>query len=150
MYGMVLPRFVRQAVTGEPLTVFGDGTQTRCFAHVHDTVDALVRLLDCEDAAGRVFNIGNDTEISIMGLARRVIARSGSDSEIHFVPYSEAYDEGFEELGRRSRTRASSRAHRLGGRSDVDDAIDDVILYERAGMNGAVLRRRAGCLTSCG
>ena len=67
MYGMVLPRFVRQAVTGQPLTVFGDGTQTRCFAHVHDTVDALVRLLDCEEAPGRVFNIGNDAEISIIG-----------------------------------------------------------------------------------
>jgi UDP-glucose 4-epimerase len=80
MYGMVLPRFVRQAVTGQPLTVFGDGTQTRCFAHVHDTVEALVRLLDCEDAPGRVFNIGNPAEISIMGLARRVIARSGSNS----------------------------------------------------------------------
>jgi UDP-glucose 4-epimerase len=140
MYGMVLPRFVRQAVTGQPLTVFGDGTQTRCFAHVHDTVDALVRLLDCEDAAGRVFNIGNDAEISIMGLARRVIARSDSDSEVHFVPYSEAYDEGFEELGRRKPD--TSLVNEFTGwapERNVDDAIDDVILYERAGMNGAVL-----------
>jgi UDP-glucose 4-epimerase len=140
MYGMVLPRFVRQAVTGEPLTVFGDGTQTRCFAHVHDTVEALVRLLDCEDAPGRVFNIGNDAEISIMGLARRVIARSGSNSDVHFVPYSEAYDEGFEELGRRKPD--TSLVNALTGwvpERSVDDAIDDVILYERAGMNGAVL-----------
>jgi UDP-glucose 4-epimerase len=140
MYGMVLPRFVRQAVTGQPLTVFGDGTQTRCFAHVHDTVEALVRLLDCEDAPGRVFNIGNDAEISIMGLARRVIARSGSDSDARFVPYSEAYDEGFEELGRRKPD--TSLVHALTGwapERTVDDAIDDVILYERAGMNGAVL-----------
>jgi UDP-glucose 4-epimerase len=140
MYGMVLPRFVRQAVNGQPLTVFGDGTQTRCFAHVHDTVDALVRLLDCEDAAGRVFNIGNDAEISIMGLARRVIARSGSDSEVHFVPYSEAYDEGFEELGRRKPD--TTLVNELTGWAparSVDDAIDDVIMYERAGMNGAVL-----------
>jgi len=140
MYGMVLPRFVRQAVTGQPLTVFGDGTQTRCFAHVHDTVEALVRLLDCEDAAGRVFNIGNEAEISIMGLARRVIARSGSDSDVHFVPYSEAYDEGFEELGRRKPD--TSLVHELTGwapERSVDDAIDDVILYERAGMNSGVL-----------
>ena len=140
MYGMVLPRFVRQAVTGQPLTVFGDGTQTRCFAHVHDTVDALVRLIDCEKAAGQVFNIGNNAEISIMGLARRVIARCGSRSEIHFVPYSEAYDEGFEELGRRKPD--TSLVHQLTGwapERTVDDAIDDVVLYERAGMNSAAL-----------
>jgi UDP-glucose 4-epimerase len=140
MYGMVLPRFVRQAVTGQPLTVFGDGTQTRCFAHVYDTVDALVRLLDCDEAAGRVFNIGNDAEISIMGLARRVVARSGSNSDIHFVPYSEAYCEGFEELGRRKPDTTLIRG--LTGwapERNVDDAIDDVIRYERAGMNGTVL-----------
>ena len=149
MYGMVLPRFVRQALTGEPLTVFGDGTQTRCFAHVYDTVDALVRLLDCDEAVGRVFNIGNDAEISIIGLARRVIARSGSRSEIHFVPYAEAYDEGFEELGRRKPdTSLLSELTGWAPERTVDDAIDDVILYERAGMNGAS-GGRAGCLTSC-
>ena len=140
IYGMVLPRFVRQAVTGQPLTVYGDGTQSRCFGHVYDTVEALVRLLDCDQAVGRVFNIGNDTEISIMGLARRVIARSGSGSDVHFVPYSEAYDEGFEELGRRKPD--TGRIRKLTGWTPercVDDAIDDVILYERAGMNGAVL-----------
>ena len=139
MYGMVLPRFVRQAVTGQPVTVFGDGTQSRCFAHVYDTVDALVRLLDSDDAVGRVFNIGNDTEISIMGLARRVIARAGSRSEIHFVPYSEAYDEGFEELGRRKPdTGLLSSVTGWTAERTVDDAIDDVILYERAGMNDAL------------
>jgi nucleoside-diphosphate-sugar epimerase len=139
MYGMVLPRFVRQAVTGQPLTVFGDGTQTRCFAHVYDSVEALVRLLGCEEAAGRVFNIGNPSEISIVGLARRVIARSGSSSGIHFVPYAEAYDEGFEELGRRQPDTGALRA--LTGwapQRSVDEAIDDVILYERAGMNQAL------------
>jgi UDP-glucose 4-epimerase len=139
MYGMVLPRFVRQAVTGQPVTVFGDGTQSRCFGHVYDTVDALVRLLDCDEAIGQVFNIGNDTEISIMGLARRVIARSGSRSDIHFVPYSEAYDEGFEELGRR-KPDTTLLSELTGWRAErtVDDAIDDVIMYERAGMNGAL------------
>jgi nucleoside-diphosphate-sugar epimerase len=138
-YGMVLPRFVHQAVTGQPLTVFGDGTQTRCFAHVYDTVDALVRLLDCEEAAGGVYNIGNDAEISILGLARRVIARSGSHSDVHFVPYSEAYHEGFEELGRRKPDTGLIRS--LTGWAptrSVDDAIDDVILYERAGLSGAL------------
>jgi UDP-glucose 4-epimerase len=138
-YGMVLPRFVQQAVTGQPLTVFGDGTQTRCFAHVYDTVDALVRLLDCEEAAGGVFNIGNDAEISILGLARRVIARSGSDSDVHFVPYSEAYHEGFEELGRRKPdTGLICSLTGWAPLRSVDDAIDDVILCERAGMNGAL------------
>ena len=139
MYGMVLPRFVRQAVSGAPLPLFRDGTQTRCFAHVFDTVEALVRLLGSEDAAGRVFNIGNPAEISIMGLARRVVARSGSNSEIHFVPYSEAYDEGFEELGRRKPDTALLRD--MTGwtpERSVDDAIDDVILYERAGMNSVL------------
>jgi nucleoside-diphosphate-sugar epimerase len=126
-------------VTGQPVTVYGDGTQSRCFAHVYDTVEALVRLLDCEEAIGRVLNIGNDTEISIMGLARRVIARSGSRSEIHFVPYSEAYDEGFEELGRRKPDTGLLRG--LTGWAptrSVDDAIDDVILFERAGMNAGM------------
>jgi nucleoside-diphosphate-sugar epimerase len=136
MYGMVLPRFVRQAVTGQPLTVFGDGTQTRCFSHVFDTVEALVCLLGSEEAPGRVFNIGNPAEISIMGLARRVIARSGSNSEIRFVPYSEAYDEGFEELGRRKPdTKLLRQLTGWEPNRTVDDAIDDVIMYERAGMN---------------
>ena len=140
MYGMVLPRFVRQAVSGQPLTVYGDGTQSRCFAHVNDTVEALVRLLDCDDAVGHVFNIGNDTEISIMGLARRVIARSGSDSDVRFVPYTEAYDEGFEELGRRMPDTTVLRE--LTGwvpERTVDDAIDDVIRFERAGTQAMAM-----------
>ena len=140
MYGMVLPRFVRQAVRDEPVTVFGDGTQTRCFAHVHDTVDGLVRLLDSDESAGRVFNIGNDKEISILSLARRVIAQAGSSSDVRFVPYDEAYDEGFEELGRRKPD--TTLLHELTGwtpERDVDDAIEDVILHERAGLGGRVL-----------
>jgi UDP-glucose 4-epimerase len=135
-YGMVLPRFVRQALTGEPVTVYGNGTQTRCFAHVHDAVDAIVRLLESEAAAGQVFNIGSDGEISIYELAQRVIARADSPSEIRLVPYSEAYDEGFEELGRRKPDATALRG--LTGwepRRTVDDAIDDVILYERAALD---------------
>jgi UDP-glucose 4-epimerase len=131
-YGMVLPRLVRQAVRCEPLTVYGDGTQTRCFGHVADTVDAVVRLLDCDSAAGRVFNVGSDAEISILALARRVIGRSGSSSEVHFVPYEEAYEDGFEELGRRRPDTTALRE--LTGwepKHTVDDAIDDVIALER-------------------
>jgi UDP-glucose 4-epimerase len=135
-YGMVLPRFVRQALTGEPLTVYGDGTQTRCFAHVYDVVEAMVRLLGSEAAVGEVFNIGFDREIPIYELAKRVIARADSPSEIRLVPYSAAYDEGFEELGRRRPDTTALRE--LTGwepQRTVDDAIDDVIMYERAAMS---------------
>ncbi len=131
-YGMVLPRFVRQAVTGADVTVFGDGTQTRCFAHVDDTIRALLVLMDTDDAVGRVLNVGNDQEISILELARRVIARADSASEVRFVPYDEAYDEGFEELGKRKPNAAALTA--LTGwepRLTVDNAIDDVIAHER-------------------
>jgi UDP-glucose 4-epimerase len=138
-YGMVLPRFVRQALTREPVTVYGDGIQTRCFIHVHDAVEAIVLLLGSEDAEGQVFNIGFDREISIYELAQRVIARADSPSDIRLIPYSEAYDEGFEELGRRRPDTTALRT--LTGwepRRTVDDAIDDVILYERAALDGRV------------
>ena len=133
VYGMVLPTLARQAVSGKPLTVFGDGTQTRCFGHVYDTVDALTRLLDCDRAVGRILNIGCDTEISILGLARRVIARAGSSSRVEFVPYDKAYDDGFEELGRRQPDTTALRE--LTGwepERTVDDAIDDVVRFQRA------------------
>jgi UDP-glucose 4-epimerase len=131
-YGMVLPRFVRQAMTGADLTVYGTGTQTRCFGHVVDVVRGTVLVLDEELAAGRAFNIGADIEVSIIDLARRVIERTGSDSTIRQVPYEEAYDVGFEELGRRKPSTAALKA--LTGWAPtrtVDDAIDDVIRYEQ-------------------
>jgi UDP-glucose 4-epimerase len=101
-YGMVVPNFVKQALLGHPLTVFGDGTQRRCFTYVSDVVDALVRLADQEGAVGQVFNIGNSTEeITILDLAMRVKERTRSKSEIVLVPYAEAYEEGFEDMPRR-------------------------------------------------
>jgi UDP-glucose 4-epimerase len=133
LYGMVLPRFVRQALDGRDLTVFGNGTQTRCFAHVHDTVAGILMLLDNERAIGDVFNIGAGEEIAVIELARRVIERTGSKSNIRLVPYSEAYGEGFEELGRRKPDTTKLRA--LTGWAPtrtVDDAIDDVILHEQS------------------
>ncbi len=132
MYGMVLPRFVRQALMGADLTVYGNGTQTRCFAHVHDTVAAVMGLLDCEPAVGNVFNIGASTEMPIIELARRVIERAGSSSKIQLVSYDDAYDDGFEELGRRKPD--TTKLRQLTGWTPtrtVDDAIDDVILHER-------------------
>ena len=100
-YGMVMPRLVRQAVAGEPLTVFGTGRQTRCFCHVTDIVDALLRLLDHPDAVGEVFNLGSQDEISMLELANRIIERTGNRSWVELVPYSEAYPEGFEDMQRR-------------------------------------------------
>jgi UDP-glucose 4-epimerase len=132
-YGMVLPRFVRQALLGEDLTVFGNGLQSRCFAHVQDTVQAILMLADREDTSGEVFNIGATTEIAIIELARRVIERTGSDSTIRLVPYDEAYGDGFEELGRRRPdiTKVTDLIGWLPVRT-VDDAIDDVVRHERA------------------
>lgn len=100
-YGMVIPTFVKQALAGRPLTVYGDGNQTRCFGYVGDVVGALVRLMDEERAVGEVFNIGSNEEVSIMELALRVRELTGSQSEIVTVPYGEAYEEGFEDMPRR-------------------------------------------------
>jgi UDP-glucose 4-epimerase len=101
-YGMVIPNFIKQALLGHPLTVFGDGTQSRCFTYVSDVVGALVRLADHRDAVGQVFNIGNDAEeITIRELAARVKERTGSKSEIVLIPYDKAYEEGFEDMPRR-------------------------------------------------
>lgn len=130
-YGMVLPRFVKQALRGEDLTVYGDGRQTRCFTHVRDTVAALLALSDSEETNGRTFNVGSSTPIAIIDLARRVIERSGSSSEIVLVPYDNAYGSGFEELGiRRPDTTALRSLTGWNLKHTVDDAIDDVIAHE--------------------
>ncbi len=100
-YGMVVPRFVEQALSGMPLTVYGDGTQTRAFAYVGDVVEALIALMEEPRAHGEVFNVGNDREISIEGLARLVIERTQSTSTIEYIPFEKAYDENFEDLQRR-------------------------------------------------
>ena len=100
-YGMVLPTFVRQALAGHPITVFGDGTQSRSFTDVSDVVGALIALASEPRAIGEVFNIGNTEEISIQGLAERVKAMAGSRSPIHLIPYEEAYEAGFEDMPRR-------------------------------------------------
>src|SRR5437773_1856150 len=100
-YGMVIPTFVKQALSGRPITVFGDGTQSRCFGYVGDVVGALMKLMDDEKAVGEVFNIGSNQEISIMDLARKVKELTDSQSEIVLVPYDEAYEERFEDMPRR-------------------------------------------------
>ncbi len=100
-YGMVIPTFVKQALAGRPITVYGDGKQSRCFCYVGDVVGALMKLMDDEDAVGQVFNVGSNQEISIIDLAKEVKALANSDSEIVLVPYDEAYEEGFEDMPRR-------------------------------------------------
>lgn len=133
VYGMVLPRFVQQALAGEDLTVFGNGTQSRCFVHVFDTVHALLQLTEEEEAVGKAYNVGSSDEVPIIELARSVIERVGSSSRVSLVPYSEAYEEGFEELGRRKPD--TSALERLTGwrpSRTLEETLDDVIAFERS------------------
>jgi UDP-glucose 4-epimerase len=98
---MVIPRFVSQALRGEPITVYGDGSQTRCFCHVGDVVKAMVDLMNNAEAYGRVFNLGGNEEISMNDLAQRIVDITGSSSKIKHMSYEEAYEEGFEDMQRR-------------------------------------------------
>ena len=100
-YGMVVPRFVKAALANESITIYGDGNQTRCFAHVYDVVDAVIAIAFAENTIGKVINIGNDFEISINGLAKKIIDETGSKSDIAYVPYAKAYGDGFEDMERR-------------------------------------------------
>ncbi len=129
-YGMVIPTFVTQALAGRPITVYGDGSQTRCFAHVGDVVDALTKLMDHPDAVGEVFNIGSNDEVRIADLAQRIKGLSQSRSEVVFVPYAEAYEPGFEDMQRRVPD-ISKIAALLGFRPSrgLDEIIHSVIAY---------------------
>jgi UDP-glucose 4-epimerase len=130
-YGMVIPNFVKQALLGHPITVYGDGTQSRCFTYVGDVVAALISLVEHEGAVGQVFNVGNDSrEISILELAQKVKERTKSASEIKIVPYDQAYEAGFEDMPRRVPDLTKIRA--LTGyqpKVDLDEILDHVIAY---------------------
>jgi UDP-glucose 4-epimerase len=129
-YGMVIPNFVMQALSGQPITVFGDGTQTRSFTYVGDVVDALAKLVQEPRAIGRVFNIGNGYEISIRDLAERVKMLAGSTSEIVTIPYDQAYEAGFEDMPRR--VPDITRIHDLIGyepKVQLDEILEKVIGY---------------------
>jgi UDP-glucose 4-epimerase len=131
-YGMVLPTFVRQALAQQPITVFGDGTQSRSFTYVADVVDALLKLAEEPRAVGEVFNVGNTEEVSIGALAQRVKGLSDSRSPIQFIPYDEAYEAGFEDMPRR--VPDISKVHDLVGyepRMALDDIIRTVIEHFR-------------------
>jgi UDP-glucose 4-epimerase len=131
-YGMVVPNFVRQALAGEPITVFGDGTQTRCFTYVGDVVGALTAIVTRDEAYGNVYNVGNTEEISILGLAERVKALTKSSSPIVTIPYDQAYESGFEDMPRRVPELAKIRA--LIGyepRVGLDEILRLVIEHQR-------------------
>jgi UDP-glucose 4-epimerase len=134
-YGMVLPNFVQSALDGQPLLVHGTGEQTRCFGHVADVVEALVRLMDAPAARGEVFNVANDQEISIRGLAEQVIAATGSRSEIRLIPYSDVYPPGFEDMARRLPDVSKlERAIGFRPRRPLSEIIRDIIAEKRASM----------------
>ena len=132
-FGMVLPRFVRQALQGQPLTVYGDGLQTRCFCHVADVVQAIVGLLGRTSASGQIYNIGSNHEVTIRELAELTVDRSDSTSPIHFLPYDQAYAEGFEDLRRRV-PKISKIAGEIGWTPThlLPEILDDMIDFERS------------------
>ncbi len=126
-YGMVVPRFIKAALENEPIPVYGDGEQSRCFGHVSDVVEALVKLLETPECFGKVINIGNPEEITIKNLAKKAIEMTGSSSEIEFIPYNEVYGEGFEDMQRR--VPSIEKANKLIGfqpTRTLDDIINDV------------------------
>ncbi|MCB2127854.1 MAG: GDP-mannose 4,6-dehydratase [Rhodobacteraceae bacterium] len=136
-YGMVLPNFVQAALEGRPLMVHGTGQQSRCFGHVADVVEALVRLMNTPSARGQVFNVANDQEVTIRQLAETVIRMTGSQSEIQLIPYSDVYPEGFEDMARRLPD--VSRLERAIGfrpRRPLAEIIADIVAEKRAAMAG--------------
>lgn len=138
-YGMVLPNFAQQALRGEPITVYGNGQQSRCFGHVNDAVEALLRLVATPAAWGQVFNVGTTTEVSMLDLARLVRDTAGSSSEIRLVPYDEAYPPGFEDMMRR--VPDVSRLERTTGfkpMTPLAQIVRDVVDDQRARLGSAV------------
>jgi len=131
-YGMVLPNFVAAALSNQPLRVFGDGQQMRCFAHVADVTGGIAAAIETPACMGTVMNLGNNQETNILDLARRVIQITGSSSEIQMVPYTEAYGDGFEDMQRR--TPSLEKARQLTGYApvhDLDQIIRDIVEYQR-------------------
>ena len=135
-YGMVVPTLVTQALSGKPITVFGDGTQSRCFTHVSDIVETLMMIPEAPQTHGQVINLGNDQEITILGLAERIKELTGSPSPIKIIPYDQAYGPGFEDMHRRVPD-LSKAARLLGYRPtrSLDDILHDVIQDKRARMS---------------
>ena len=143
-YGMVLPTFVKQALGGEPLTVFGDGQQSRCFTHVGDIVKGLVQCIACDATVGQVFNLGNTEEVTMNALAERVIEAAESSSAIRYLSYDEAYGEGFEDMQRRVPDIAKARTwFGYAPTQSLDDIIKSVITYCRSSAEASTLQPAA-------
>jgi nucleoside-diphosphate-sugar epimerase len=135
-YGMVLPNFVVNALTGKTLKVHGTGEQSRCFGHVYDVIEALLRLMDKPEAFGEVYNIGTDQEVSIMELAQKVVAATGSTSEIDLIPYSDVYPEGFEDMARRlPSVEKLQAAIDFRPMRTLDQIIADIVAEKRAALD---------------
>jgi len=162
-YGMVVPRFIKRALSGAPLQVYGDGTQTRCFTYISDVIRAMVELAtvrpaklctpplgglggvmasvtSCSNAVGEVFNIGSEEEISIKDLAKKIIKLTGSSSEIKYIPYEKAYGEGFEDMKRRVPDISKIKRF-IGWQPEVslDELLKQVIVYEREQLDNVLL-----------
>jgi len=138
-YGMVVPRFVMQALRNEPITVHGDGSQTRCFTHVSDSVRAAIALMDSDQTVGEVFNVGAEEEITILDLAERIRELMSSDSEIVLVPYAEAYGENFEDMPRRVPSLQKIQAVvGFEPRMDLEETLQSIIVSHQAAQPSAV------------
>jgi UDP-glucose 4-epimerase len=137
-YGMVIPRFVQQALQNDSITVYGDGTQRRCFCDVRDVVRAIIGLSEHEGASGRVFNIGSQEDISIMDLARLIKLKTKSNSKIQTIPYSEAYAEGFEDMIQRKPDIERIRSS-IGWKPSfiLNEILDNIIAYEKDKIEGS-------------
>ena len=138
-YGMVIPRFVQQALKNEPITVYGTGDQTRCFLHVSDSVATQIKLMMLPEAAGEAFNIGSSEEVSIRGLAEKIVQLTGSSSKLEYIPYDKAYEEGFEDMARRVPDTAKVKKY-VGFQQTkaLNEILDSVIVYYRKEANLAV------------
>jgi len=127
-YGMVIPNFVKQALRNEPITVHGDGTQTRTFTHVSEVVDCIIKLMDTKEAFGEVVNIGGVEEVSIKELAKRIIQKTNSTSDIKYIPYDEVYNKDFEDMPRRvPSTKKLKSLIGFAPEKKLDDILDDII-----------------------
>lgn len=141
-YGMVVPRFIGQALKNETITVYGDGLQSRCFCHVSDIIAALIKLKDEPKAVGQIFNVGNDEEISILDLAKRVKKITGSKSEIKHIPYDEAYESGFEDMARR--VPSTEKLNKLIGwtpKISLDELLYSIAEHLSA-TNGSMVKKK--------
>ncbi|MGH7699535.1 MAG: GDP-mannose 4,6-dehydratase [Gemmatimonadales bacterium] len=132
-YGMVVPRFVRQALKNEPITVYGDGTQSRCFTHVSDCVRAMIGLMDSVDTVGEVYNIGSQQEVTILDLAERIKAATESESDITLVPYEQVYGENFEDMPRRVPSiEKIAKAIGYEPRVTLEETLQSVVEYQQS------------------